>query len=97
ARDEDNVNGVTHGALGPLFMGGDPIWHDLNNDDVINEDDRQIIGNAEPTFFGGLSNDLSYKNFSLNVLLQYAYGNDIYSEINHQRNAIVRYNNLSTA
>lgn len=97
ARDEDNVNGVTHGALGPLFTGGDPIWHDLNEDNVINEDDRQIIGNAEPTFFGGFSNDFSYKNFTLNVLLQYSYGNDIYSEINHQRNAIVRYNNLSRA
>ncbi|NGF56212.1 TonB-dependent receptor [Parapedobacter sp. SGR-10] len=96
ARDEDNVNGVTHGASGPLFKGGDPIWHDLNGDEVINQDDRQIIGNAEPKFFGGISNDFSYKNFSLNVLFQYSYGNDIYSEINHQRNTIVRYNNLST-
>lgn len=95
ARDEDNVNEVTHGALGPVFEGGDPIWHDLNGDDVINQDDRQIIGNAEPKFFGGISNDFSYKNFSLNVLFQYSYGNDIYSEINAQRNAIVRYNNLS--
>lgn len=96
ARDEDNVNGVTHGAMGPVFRGGDPIWHDLNGDGIINPDDRQIIGNAEPTFFGGISNDFSYKNFSLNVLFQFSYGNDIYSEINHQRNAIVRYNNLST-
>src|SRR5690606_16485274 len=96
ARDEDNVQAVTNGLSGPLFKGGDPIWHDLNGDKVINQDDRQIIGNAEPTFFGGFSNDFSYKNFSLNVLLQYAYGNDIYSEINHQRNSIVRYNNLST-
>lgn len=96
ARDADNVNGVTHGASGPVFKGGDPIWHDLNDDKIINNDDRQIIGNAEPAFFGGLSNDFSYKNFSLNILFQFSYGNDIYSEINHQRNAIVRYNNLST-
>src|SRR5690606_4113992 len=86
AGDEDNVNGVTHGALGPVFTGGDSIWHDLKEDNVINEVDRQIIGNGEPTFFGGFSNDFSYKNFALNVLLQYSYGNDIYSEINHQRN-----------
>lgn len=96
ARDEDNVNGMTNGALGPVFKGGDPIWHDVNEDDIINQDDRQIIGNAEPTFFGGISNDFSYRNFSLNVLFQFSYGNDIYSEINHQRNTIVRYNNLST-
>lgn len=97
ANDGDNTKGVRNSStLGPLFKGGDPIWHDLNGDDIINQDDRQIIGNAEPKFFGGFSNDFTYRNFSLNVLLQYAYGNDIYSEINHQRNAIVRYNNLST-
>ncbi|SKB73793.1 TonB-linked outer membrane protein, SusC/RagA family [Parapedobacter luteus] len=96
ARDEDNVNGVTHGAQGPVFAGGDPIWHDLNGDHIIDQNDRQIIGNAEPNFFGGISNDFSYKNFSLNIFFQFSQGNDIYSEINHQRNAIVRYNNLST-
>ncbi|MBE8714220.1 SusC/RagA family TonB-linked outer membrane protein [Sphingobacterium hungaricum] len=96
ARDEDNVNGVTHGALGPVFEGGDPIWRDLNGDNIINQDDRQIIGYAEPKFFGGISNDFSYKNFSLNVFFQFSYGNEIYSEINHQRNSVVRYNNLST-
>src|SRR5690606_29137014 len=74
----------------------DPIWKDLNDDNIINQDDRQIIGYAEPKFFGGISNDFSYKNFSLNVFFQYAYGNDIYSEINHQRNSVVRYNNVST-
>ena len=49
-----------------------------------------------PDFFGGITNDFSYKNFSLNVFFQFSYGNDIYSEINHQRNSVVRYNNLST-
>ncbi|RAV30862.1 SusC/RagA family TonB-linked outer membrane protein [Sinomicrobium soli] len=96
ARDEDNVNGVTNGAMGREFQGGDPIWNDLNGDHIINEDDRQIIGNAEPDFFGGITNDFSYKNFTLSVFFQFSVGNEIYSEINHQRNSVVRYNNLST-
>lgn len=95
ARDVDNVNAITHGALGPVFKGGDPIWHDLNGDNIINPDDRQIIGTAEPKFFGGFGNDFTYKNFSLNVFFQFSYGNDIYSSINQERNSIVRYNNLS--
>jgi len=95
ARDVDNVNAITHGALGPVFEGGDPIWHDLNGDNIINPDDRQIIGTAEPKFFGGFGNDFTYKNFSLNVFFQFSYGNDIYSSINQERNSIVRYNNLS--
>lgn len=96
ARDEDNVNGVTYGALGQQFKGGDPIWDDVNGDNIINGDDRQIIGDATPDFFGGITNNFSYKNFSLGVFFQFSYGNDIYSEINHQRNSVVRYNNLST-
>ncbi|WP_239018515.1 SusC/RagA family TonB-linked outer membrane protein [Sphingobacterium corticibacterium] len=95
ARDVHNVNAITHGALGPVFKGGDPIWHDLNGDNIINPDDRQIIGTAEPKFFGGFGNDFTYKNFSLNVFFQFSYGNDIYSSINQERNSIVRYNNLS--
>ncbi|WP_229683441.1 SusC/RagA family TonB-linked outer membrane protein [Echinicola rosea] len=97
ARDEDNVNGITNGTQGPVFEGGDPIWHDLNGDNVIDQNDRQIIGDATPDFFGGITNDLSYKNFSLSFMFQFSYGGEIYSEINHQRNSIVRYNNLSTA
>lgn len=96
SRDEDNVNGVTNGALGRTFGGGDPIWDDLNGDNIIDEDDRQVIGNAQPDFFGGISNEFSYKDFSLSVFFQFSYGNDIYSEINHQRNSVVSYNNLST-
>ncbi|MDO9553278.1 TonB-dependent receptor [Rhodonellum sp.] len=96
ARDEDNVNGITNGAQGPAYRGGDPIWHDVNGDGFIDQNDRQVIGNATPDFFGGINNDFTYKNFSLSVFFQFSYGNDIYSEINHQRNSIVRYNNLST-
>ncbi|WP_209405038.1 TonB-dependent receptor [Pseudozobellia sp. WGM2] len=96
ARDEDNVNGITNGALGSVFKGGDPIWNDLNGDNIIDEEDRQVIGDAQPNFFGGITNNFGYKGFSLNVFFQFSYGNDIYSEINHQRNSVVRYNNLST-
>ncbi len=97
ARDEDNVNGVKFGsATGKPFIGGDPIWDDLNHDNVINDDDKQIIGDAQPIFAGGFSNDFSYKNFSLNVFLQFCYGNDIYSHLNNMRNWVFAYNNVST-
>ena len=97
SRDEDNVNDVRFGSTsGKPFKGGDPIWDDLNNDNVINDDDKQIIGNAQPLFAGGLNNDFSYRNFSLNVFLQFCYGNDIYSHLNNMRNWVFAYNNVST-
>lgn len=97
SRDEDNINQVRYGsANGKVFRGGDPIWDDLNGDHIIDDQDKQIIGNAQPKFTGGLNNDFSYKNFSLNIFLQFSYGNDIYSNLNMMRNWVFAYNNVST-
>jgi TonB-linked SusC/RagA family outer membrane protein len=97
SRDEDNINQVRYGsANGKVFRGGDPIWDDLNGDHIIDDQDKQIIGNAQPKFTGGLNNDFSYKNFSLNIFLQFSYGNDIYSNLNMLRNRVFAYNNVST-
>lgn len=46
-------------------------------DGVINSKDRVIIGNPHPIHIGGLSNDFRYKDFDLQVLLQWSYGADI--------------------
>ncbi len=97
SRDEDNVKQVRHGSsTGKIFRGGDPIWEDLNGDGIINDQDKQIIGDAQPLFAGGFSNDFSYKGFGLNVFLQFCYGNDIYSHLNNMRNWVFAYNNVST-
>jgi len=39
--------------------------------------DRTIIGDANPDFIYGISNSLQYKNFSLSVLVEGSYGNDM--------------------
>ena len=97
SRDEDNVKQVKNGsANGKVFRGGDPIWDDVNGDFIIDANDRQIIGNAQPKFTGGFNNDFSFKNFSLNVFFQFSYGNDIYSNLNMMRNWVFAYNNVST-
>lgn len=46
-------------------------------DGIINASDRTVIGNPNPKFTGGFTNDLTYKNFDLNVLLTFSYGGDI--------------------
>ncbi|MGQ1948202.1 SusC/RagA family TonB-linked outer membrane protein [Geofilum sp. OHC36d9] len=61
---------------------GDYIFKDMNEDGVINEDDRTYIGNPEPEFTYGLGNSFSFKGFDLSVNLSGSYGNDI---INYQR------------
>ncbi len=55
-------------------------FKDLNNDGVINiDDDRQVIGQALPRFFGGLNQQFAYKGFDLSVFLNFQYGNNVYN------------------
>jgi TonB-linked SusC/RagA family outer membrane protein len=49
---------------------GDVKYVDLNNDGKINADDMTTIGNPFPKYTFGLNSEVSYRNFSLNVLLQ---------------------------
>ncbi|GGH13215.1 SusC/RagA family TonB-linked outer membrane protein [Sphingobacterium alkalisoli] len=52
-------------------------YKDLNGDRQINDDDKVVIGNPIPKYFGGWSNNFAYKGFDLNVFLQWSSGNDI--------------------
>ena len=57
---------------------GDYMFADTNGDGYISEVDRTAIANPEPKVFGGWSNTLSYKNFTLSMLFQYQLGGDAY-------------------
>jgi hypothetical protein len=56
---------------------GDRKYLDLNGDKKIDDNDRTIIGRAQPKFIGGFNNTFSYKGLELTVFLQGVYGNDI--------------------
>ncbi|SKB29472.1 TonB-linked outer membrane protein, SusC/RagA family [Parapedobacter luteus] len=56
---------------------GDVKYLDLNNDGIINDNDRAIIGKGIPDGFGTLLNTFQYKAWSLTVDLQFMYGNDV--------------------
>ena len=55
-------------------------WKDLDGDGTITADkDRKVIGNANPKFTGGWTNQFTYKNFDLSVFVNFVVGNDIYN------------------
>jgi TonB-linked SusC/RagA family outer membrane protein len=56
---------------------GDIKYLDVNGDRIINDADRQIIGNGNPKAWGSLFNTFKYRRFDFTVELQYSYGNDI--------------------
>jgi len=51
---------------------------DQNDDDVINEADRTIIGYAAPNYRFSINNEFSYKNFSFSFLLNSIQGGNGY-------------------
>jgi TonB-linked SusC/RagA family outer membrane protein len=54
-------------------------YKDLNNDKVINANDREIIGDPNPDFIYGLNSNFSFKGFELSFFLQGVQGNDIFN------------------
>lgn len=68
-------DGIPHYQTNP--QPGDPKYKDLTGEGEINDDDKTAIGNGQPKHTGGFSNNFTYKNFDLNIFLQWSYGNDI--------------------
>ncbi|WP_324027998.1 TonB-dependent receptor [Maribacter sp. BPC-D8] len=54
-------------------------YRDVNEDNVIDDDDRTFIGSPHPDFTYGLNFNLGYKSFDLSLFLQGSQGNDIYN------------------
>lgn len=52
---------------------------DLNDDGLINDDDRQVIGNALPDFQGGFGLNVRYKGFDLSAFANFQVGNEVYN------------------
>ena len=73
---------------------GDFKYVDQNDDDMINADDRLIIGHAQPDFIWSLNNTFSYRNFELTAYIQAVHGNDI---LNSNRFELESGNGLSNA
>lgn len=63
---------------------GDLIFVDINNDGVINDEDRTNIGDPIPDFTMGFNLTLNYKNFDLSAYAFASVGNDIVR--NYERN-----------
>ena len=80
---------------GVAYKAGDFIYSDLNGDHIIDNADRQVIGNPNPDFFGGVKANLVYKNFSLDANFSYSYGNEILNVLREKLETGSAYENQS--
>jgi TonB-linked SusC/RagA family outer membrane protein len=74
-KDDLPSNGTPRQDIRP----GDVKYKDLNGDGTVDNYDLTVIGRGLPVHVGGFSNNFTWRNFSLNIFLQWSYGNDIYN------------------
>jgi len=100
-RSMDDLNGGPAPMLPVGIQGtwlGDVRYKDLNGDKLITSADQTFIGNPNPKFTYGITNNFSYKGIDLSIFLTGVYGNDIYNYSSMETEALfsVYQNQLST-
>lgn len=66
---------------GVPFRGGDINWEEdeEHRDGIINDQDRMVLGNAQPWLMGGISMTFRYKQFTLTAASYFSFGGKIYN------------------
>ena len=63
----------------PNAKAGDIRFVDANNDGIIDQSDRQYIGNSTPDFSFGIGGNVQWRSIDLNLFFQGTQGNMIYN------------------
>ena len=73
-------------------------FKDLNDDGIINSEDRQVIGITLPIAQGGFGLNGIYKGFDASVFFNWSYGNKVYNtgKIQYNQYRRVTYGNMLT-
>jgi TonB-linked SusC/RagA family outer membrane protein len=66
---EDSIKGTIAAQTSPIQYPGQIRIEDLNGDHKIDANDRQILGNFQPKWEGGITNRFTYKGFELSIVI----------------------------
>ncbi len=80
------------------FEAGDVKFVNTNSgDNIINADDRVVIGDPNPDFVGMFSNRFRYKQFALEAVFTFSSGNDIYNALRAKTESMSNFANQTQA
>lgn len=86
----DPVTGKRYQSNGVPFKAGDPRFKDINGDYVLDGRDYEVGGNSQPLVTGGISTNIIYKNFGLNVYATFTAKRTILNNALSDRMSITR-------
>ncbi len=79
-QNQEEVDAIDDPGAAP----GRVKFRDTDGDGDIDDDDRVIIGNPQPDFVWGLTNNFSYQNFDLNFTIQAVQGAEVFWATKYQ-------------
>jgi len=79
-QNQSEIDSYLSGTLNPSVKPGDIKFEDLNNDGIINSEDRTFTGDAIPDLTYGFSFSANYKGFDFSMLFQGVEGVDKYND-----------------
>lgn len=82
--DAAGLSIVTDNGQKKAFMAGDMHFEDINHDNIIDEKDKQVIGDPNPDIYGNFNLSLQYRGLTLSTLFTYSVGNDAYNALRAQ-------------
>lgn len=92
-----NLKMINSDGLEHYFGAGDVHFVDLNTDGTIDENDKQIIGDPNPDFYGSFNSKVAFRNFTLDALFTFSYGIDVYNHLRAELESGHSFMNQTTA
>lgn len=74
---QSDAEGIDAGLTGDLAKAGEFKYVDINEDGIVDSNDRTVIGDPNPDFTASLNLAFTYRNFDLTVFLNGVFGNDV--------------------
>lgn len=89
--------GTIIGPRGNPMEAGDVKFVDADDNNIINEADKTIIGDPNPDLFGSIFTSLSFGNFELYALFNYSVGNELYNHVKYSSESMMDYSNQNVS
>jgi hypothetical protein len=95
-QSDAEANGMI-GPNGQVMQAGDVKFVEKVSDNIINSDDKEVIGDPNPDLFGGIFTAFRLKNIELSAQINYSVGNDAFNYVRYLTESMSTYSNQAVS